>query len=310
MKNFLVKLSGFYAIGVGAVMIILSIYKIITSQRLNYEISHDSTLLLAAITYIILLGFWPIFTGIGIILRKNWARYSLFVMSVFALFIGLSSLLFLIFVPQSVGEAQAKTSPSLFEVFILVINFIFFIVMPLVFLLFFNRKKVKALFKTKEPEQKKNSRPIGITIMAVMAFFSGVSFTIFLFAPGYAKASFTFFGDLFLSVKLERIYFLVIALLNFYIAFGLFKMKKAAWIMCIIFMLASIVVGVINTFVVHKTVFLTNLPRISDPYAQIPESLYKLSSIIIILVPMALLFYLISKGQLFLKAKDKDAADR
>lgn len=300
MKFFLVKLSGIYTISVGILMIALSISKILSSNKLSSTLSQDFLLLAAAVTYIILLGFWPIVTGVGIILRKKWARYSLFVMSVFALFIGLSSLLPLIFVPQSVGGSQAKMPPSVFEVFISVVNFVFFIVIPVSFLIFFNRQQIKALFTVSVPGQKKYFRPLGITITAILLFFTGISFTIFLFAPNYVKTPFTFFGHLFLSGKLETIYFFLMALVSFYVAAGLLRMKKSAWIMCVIFILTSIVIGIVNTFIVPKTAFFTNLPRIDDSY-NVPESLYKLSSIIVILVPIALLFYVISKKHSFLK---------
>jgi hypothetical protein len=300
MENFLIKLSGIYTTTIGAFLIILSILKIISSNRLTYSLSHDPLLFIAAIVYVVLLGFWPIVTGLGIIFYKKWARYSLFIMSVFALFIGLSSILPLIFVPQSIGGMQAKTPFSLFELFILIANFIFFIVIPAAFLIFFNRKQVKAMFIKRAIDGKKRFRPLGITIVAIFLFFTGVSFTIFLFAPNYARTSFTFIGNLFLSGKLERIYFLAVAILSFYIALGLLRMKKSAWLMCIVFIFISIFIGIINTFIIPKTTFFTNLPRIDNSYA-VPESLYKLSSIVVILVPIALLFYIISKKHSFIK---------
>jgi hypothetical protein len=309
MKEILVKASGVYTVSVGVVAILLSIYKMMSSQAIAYEISRDKATLLAAAIYIIALGLWPIFTGIGILMRKNWARYSLFVMSIFSLFIGLSSLLPIIFLPQSLNQTH-KDSSLLFELFILVVNFVFLIIIPVIFLIFFNRKKIKSLFKVKEVIARKNFRPLGVSIMAVVAFFTGISFTIFLFAPSYARAPLTFIGNLFLLGKLERIYFLVVAFLSFYIAFGLFKMKKSAWIVCIIFIFLSIIIGITNTFVIPKGAFLENLPRIHDSYAQIPQVLYSLSSFIVILVPIALLFYLFSKRRIFIEPKDKDAAIR
>jgi hypothetical protein len=298
MKNFLVKLSGIYTTTVGIIVIVLSIFKISTSSRLSHSFSHDPFVFVAAIAYIILLGFWPIITGVGIVLYKKWGRYSLFVMSVFALFVGLSSLLPLIFAPQSISGINAKPGLSVFEVFISVVNFIFFIVIPVAFLIFFNRKQIKVLFTKKDSGIKKRFRPLGITVVALFLFFTGVSFAIFLFAPNYAKTPLTFIGNLFLSGKLERVYFLVVALVSFYISLGLWRMKKSAWMLCVIFIFISILIGIINTFVIPKIAFFTNLPRIDNSYI-VPESLYKLSSVIVILVPIALLFYIISKKHSF-----------
>ncbi|MDP2923328.1 MAG: hypothetical protein Q8O30_06390 [Candidatus Omnitrophota bacterium] len=310
MKSFLVRLSGIYTTAVGVVVIVVSVWKIISSDKLSYKLSHDSLFLAAAIIYIVLLGFWPILTGTGIMLRRNWARYSLFVMSVFALCVGLSSLLPLIFVPSSVINPQAASTRTVFEAFISVVNFIFFIGLPTVFLILFNRKAVRQLFKIKAAEPKKSARPLGITLIAIFTFFTGVSFAIFLFAPTYAKFPFTFIGTLLLTGKLERIYFLAVALLSFYISLGFLRMKKNALLAFIIFIVSSITIGVINTLVVPKVTIFVRLPSINSAYKEMPEVLYKLSSMIVILIPISLLFYVLSKKQLFLKSGGKGGFNR
>jgi hypothetical protein len=231
-------------------------------------------------------------------------------MSVFALCVGLSSLLPLIFVPRSVIEPKSALTHTVFEIFILIINFIFFIVLPAIFLIFFNRKEVKRLFKAKETERTGQRRPLGITLIAIFTFFTAISFTIFLFDPAYAKFSTTFIGTILLTGKWERFYFLIVALVNFYISFGFFKMKKSALLVFEIFIITSIVIGVLNSIIVPKVTVFVRIPNVSSVYQEMPQVLFRLSSFIVILIPISLLFYVLSKKKLFSRLDDKYAATR
>lgn len=295
MQKFIVKLSGFYILTVGVIVLLAMAFGLLSSGNLI----NDPSFLGAVFVYLIFLVLWPALTGVGIILHKNWARYLVFVMSVFAIFIGISSTVSLIFIPQSIYGMQAKTTSDIADFFFTVANFIFFIGIPIYFMIFFNKKSVKALFGVKKAEITTKKRPFGITLIAILSFLTALFCIVFAFMPIDSKS--TLMGAIFLSDTWNKVYFLSIGVINLYIAIGFLRMDKKSWVAYIAFYIASIIIGIINSFAASKMTFFEIVPSIQTSYREIPNIIYKFSGVIGLVLPTFILMYVVSKKRLFTK---------
>jgi len=297
MEKTFIKLSGIYTSCIGVIVFVVMLFGLLASGNLT----KNPPLLEAIIVYLLFLVLWPVVTGLGIILKKNWARYSVIVMSVFAMFIGISSAAALMFIPQSVYEAGARPASYIPEFFISVANFIFFICIPMSFMIFFNKGKVKAIFGVTKPQVTNKKRPLGITLLSVVAFFTALVSAIFIFVPIYPKSP--LIGGVSLSGIGEKIYFLVVSVINLYISIGFLRLRKNAWIAYIAFYIASIIVGIVNTFTASKMTFFEIVPSIQGSYTEMPNILYKFSGVIGLILPTFILMYVVSKKRLFFTSK-------
>lgn len=293
MEKTIIRLSGIYVLCVGIVISITMTLGLLS--RGNF--AKNLPFLGAIIVYLLFLVLWPMATGLGIIFKKNWARYSIFVMSVFAIFIGISSAVSLIFIPQSVYEAQTKPANYIPEFFISVANFIFFICIPMYYMIFFNKGKVKAIFGVIKPKITNNKRPLGITLISLLAFFTALFSAIFIFVPVYPKSP--LIGGLFISGIGEKIYFLSVSIINLYISIGFLRMRKNAWVTYIVFYIVSIIIGIVNSFTASKMTFFEIVPSIQSSYYEMPNILFKFSGVIGLILPTFILMYVVSKKRLF-----------
>jgi len=297
MEKTLIRFAGIYTLCVGIIVCVTMLFGLLASGNLT----KNPPLLGAVIVYLLFLALWPVATGLGIIFRKNWARYSIFVMSVFAVFIGISSAVALIFIPQSVYEAQTRPTSYIPEFFISVANFIFFICIPMFFMIFFNKRAVKAIFGATKPQITNKKRPLGITLLSILTFFTAFFSAIFIFAPIYPKSP--LIGGVSLSGIGEKFYFLAVSVINLYISIGFLRLKKNAWTTYIAFYIVSIIIGIVNTFTASRMTFFEIVPSIQGSYAEMPNILYKFSGVIGLILPTFLLMYVISKKRLFLVNK-------
>ncbi|MDD4182711.1 MAG: hypothetical protein PHT53_02695 [Candidatus Omnitrophica bacterium] len=293
MEKTLIRLAGIYTVCIGIIVFIAMFFGVLMSGNLT----KNPPLLEAVIVYLLFLVLWPAVTGLGIIFKKNWARYSIFVMAVFAIFIGISSAVALIFIPQSVYETQTKAASYIPEFFISVANFIFFICIPIFFMIFFNKNKVKAIFGVTKPQITNKKRPLGITLLAIVAFFTAFISAIFIFMPIYPKSP--LIGGVFLSGIGEKIYFLAVTVINLYISIGFLRLRKNAWITYMAFYIVSIVIGIVNTFTASRMTFFEIVPSIQGNYAEVPNILSKFSGVVGLILPTFLLMYVVSKKRLF-----------
>jgi len=293
MEKTFIKLAGIYTSCIGVIIFVVMLFGLLASGNLT----KNPPLLEAVTVYLLFLVLWPVVTGLGIIFRKNWARYSIIVMSVFAIFIGISSAVALMFIPQSVYEAGGRPASYIPEFFISVANFIFFICIPISFMIFFNKGKVKAIFGVTKPQITNRKRPLGITLLSIVAFFTAVVSAIFIFVPIYPKSP--LIGGVLLSGVGEKIYFLVVSVINLYISIGFLRLRKNAWTTYIAFYIASIIVGIVNTFTASKMTFFEIVPSIQGSYTEMPNILYKFSGVIGLILPTFLLMYVVSKKRLF-----------
>ena len=293
MEKTLIRLSGIYVLCVGVIVAITMALGLLARGNLT----KNPPFLGAIIVYSLFLVLWPIATGLGITFKKNWARYSVIVMSVFAIFIGISSAVSLIFIPQSVYDAQTKPANYIPEFFISVANFIFFICIPMYFMIFFNKGAVKTIFGATKPQITNKKRPLGITLISILTFFTALFSAIFIFAPIHPKSP--LIGGLFLSGIGEKIYFLLVSVINLYISIGFLRMRKSAWTAYIVFYIVSIIIGIVNSFTASKMTFFEIVPSIQGSYHEMPNILYKFSGVIGLILPTFLLMYVVSKKRLF-----------
>jgi len=305
MQQFFITATGIYLMTIGAFFIAISFFVGLLSKSVGaYKFSHEFPFFLAPIVYILLLGCWPIFTGMALMAKKNWARYSLFVMSFFAIAIGLSSGFSLLFLSRSQGASNA-TARSLYELFISLINFIFFIGIPTYFLIFFNKKAVRQLFLPHDQLSRSERRSFGITLITCVAFVNAVFLFIFAFSSAHNKIP--LFGTFSLSGHAAKAYFFICALINMYIAFGFFYRRRLAWFTYIIFTVMSVIIGIINSFSVTSTRLRESVPNVTTSYDDIPKIVYNVSGGVGILITLVFLCYVISKKEFFNKPLRKQA---
>lgn len=244
---------------------------------------------------ILIFGLWLILTGIGIMLRKNWARYSLFTMSCFAIFIGLFMYL--------VAFLQRIAFPgNISNLIFYAIPTIFLIAIPIYFLIFFSRKSVKELFVSKEQGLKKSPRPLGIKLISILMFIAAISLFVQVFFQPYQKLP--MFGVIFLSGISLKIYLLVSAVISFYIAFGLFRLQKGGWIAYVIYSIFCVLLGLVNTFTISEAALLEMMPELKEGIHKMPLMFYKISGLLGLLISIIFLVYVISKKKLFFRTED------
>ncbi|MDD5584598.1 MAG: hypothetical protein PHV55_06060, partial [Candidatus Omnitrophica bacterium] len=152
MKNIFITIAGIYITLLGLVlagMIGISLFFLdegTASLPMNYN---PSFLVISYLPFTI----WLLSTGISLLLRKNWARYSLFIMSFFALFMGLVISITHLLFPSATNISFFLRTIS----FALIL--IFFIVIPMFFLIFFNKKTLKQLFKSINYQEAETQKP-------------------------------------------------------------------------------------------------------------------------------------------------------
>jgi len=298
MKKAITVLIGLCILLFGILLLVVSIVNFITLSKNLVDLPTGMSPVFMVITNIPII-IWLLITGVGLVLRKNWSRYSLFVMSVFAIVIGIFMSLISILLPLFVDAPELDASFDFVRLIMLGIFFVFFIMLPVFFLIFFNRKSVKEIFILKEQQPVLSNRPFGITLIAwfaiMGAFFSGC----YVIFPFYPKVPLV--GGIFLSGIWARLYFLVLTALNAYIAIGLLKLKKAAWWLFIIFHACAILMGIINIFTISEASLIEMMPWMTSVDYQMPMSTYRISVGIGILVPALMLIYVILKRNLFLR---------
>jgi len=176
--------------------------------------------------------------GIGATQAKRWARaLNLIVSWVWLIGGSLVTVLIVFIFPSAVGaglQAAAKQDPNaqvstaaMAVILTLMIMFlaIFFVAVPLAFLLFYRSGNVEETCKRRDPVERWTDRlPLPILAFGLMASFEAV----YYFLQGVAAPLFPFFGR-YLTGLPGALAFVVIAALDVYIAVSFFRMKVAGW---------------------------------------------------------------------------------
>jgi len=303
MKKFITVLCGIYLILLGILIgtVTVLIYIVTQSKIPNTQIVQFPYIK----TFVVIIGaiftLLPLIIGIGIILKKNWARISVFLMSIFALFIGLVESLVIFIKPLPLN---AKVNYQLIKLFFIGFFSIFFIAIPILFIIFFSRKSIKALFISRTEEEEKTNKPLGITFIAILSFLSGLSCVFITFQNFIDK--FPLVGDIMLSGIGLKVYFLIYALIYIYIGIGLLKLSKTAWLTAILFKIFLILLGITNLFTISEA----TLSQITSSFnakfgvstSNFNMSLmyYRINLAIGLIIPIVIVIYLILKRSIFL----------
>lgn len=301
MKKFFVILSGIYLIGLGVLAILFLGLGMFAAQGKTGQI--QSANILFGIIFNLILLFSLVVTGIGIILRKNWARYVLFVLSGIAIFIGIILCLITVaFMARPATTPKDAQNMQSFIIFQLIFSSIFLFAIPIFFFVFFNRNSIKELFISKERTiSVYNKRPLGVTLIAVLMLVGVVPLLLQAFFPILNKVPVV--AGIFISGLALRAYYLIFAVINLYIALGFFSLKKSAWIAYVTVFTYSIIIGVINFFTFTEATITELMPQMAKNNYGMSAGMFKISIALSLLFNSGLLIYIYRKKQLFFENK-------
>lgn len=296
MKKILVVLAGIYLIAIAVLNGIFSVAAL-------FFPSPDKVLpqgfAYLGVLFYLLLAVWLFSTGIGLILRKNWSRISLFVLSGFALLTGVFLFIAaMFFMPVPDKDLAQMQNFSLVKLIMMAVSGIFFVAIPLYFLIFFSRPAVRSLFLGGIEEGAKGSgRPLGITLIAIFSLLGAVFCTVYIFLPLFQKLP--VFGDFMLSGIWLKIYFLIFSIVGFYVGIGLLRLQKGAWVTYVIFHAISTIVALFNLLTITEARILKIAPQLQDPSHGMNLTMYKIFGGLSLILPVVFLLYVISKKKLF-----------
>ncbi len=222
MKKFFLIATGIYMVLLGVIALLVGFSGFLTPSELQQsEPESPLYLLLSALPF----AAWLASTGIGLCMKKNWARISMLFMSVFGIVIGTTMILVFGLIPfpePLMDEASAFS----FKMFLIGVFGFFLIVLPAIYLFFFTRESVKQTFIQEDAVEGGSRRPVGITALAIFSAAGGFFTLISLLNP--TTTEMPLFG-----LRLEGVmmyaYLILTMALEFYIAYGLWHLHYAAW---------------------------------------------------------------------------------
>lgn len=293
MRKFLVVLSGAYFILIGIFSGLVTISACLAPQPKIY----DSVKIFLGV-FSLIFPVIPLLTGIGIILKKHWSRLSVFILSTFAICMGLFSLIvnFFVFMSPNLEHEKKIMVLPLMAFFV-----IFFILIPVFFIVLFNRNSVKELFIQKGEDETKIKRPMGLTLISVLSFL-GSLFCIFLvFLPMPNK--FPLIANIMVSEKISRIYCFILASIYLYIGIGLLRQSKVAKLTAVFFNGFLVLMGIIDLLTISKATVSEATSSIKAIYGVTEMSLnmslasYKIGIALGLIASVAILIYLFSRKE-------------
>lgn len=294
MKKFLVIFSGIYLILAGAIVGLFFGAGILFQPRSS--LPQGGQMLPFLIIPALLFTVWPVLTGTGLILRKNWARYSLFTLSAFSVLISLFILVTLLVSPALSDSAAERLVPFFFI-------FIFLMAIPVLFFVLFNNRQVKEMFNPLTGTTVQGKRPFGITLIAILSFLGALS----------VISAFTFkgvmpFGSMALTGNPLKGYFILNGLINLFIAIELWKMHKAGWIAAVAFNLYNICIIILNMIMISQGLLAEITSSSLTSGINLSLTQYRIFSSLGMVFPSAMLIYLFLKKKLFKAEQDKNIA--
>jgi hypothetical protein len=207
----------------------------------------------AMVAALLMFGLGALFfvtVGIGTMLRRRWARLVMLVVSPLWLALGvLVSIVFVMIMPmvlEAVRKQQEAASGRAMGAFLGImagINLFLYILLPGGFLFFYSRKSVKAAFHETAPgPPRRAGRPLPVLILSVWMAICAVT-TLFSLVFG----SQVIFGQVLRGFPAALLTVLAAGIYA-WLARGLYRMRKAAW-------LGSVVI----TLVLAVSAFVTQL---------------------------------------------------
>lgn len=295
MRKILIVISGIYLCLI-SLFVILGL--VLGFLSLKASATEDARRMMpyfmVSATMNIIFAAWALITAAGILMKKNWARYSLSIISAFAILIGLLVLLAIVF--SLFGGVRGSLINLIISLLIVIV---ILIVVPVFFLIFFNSKEVIAEFKTGKAAYSGSARPLGVSVISVLCFISAFSLLVNVFLAFPKKIP--FLPGIFLTGVPLRLYFLLMMLLNIYLGLRLLKMKRTGWLVSVYFFAYSIAMGIINVFSLSKDYLSEILCEMKACESEISMGVFRLMGSLGLLVPLAILFYLLSRKKFFQK---------
>jgi hypothetical protein len=201
--------------------------------------THPRQFLSAVPTYVFLAVSF-VWLGIGSVRTKRWARSLTLVVSWYWMILGvLITILLTAALPVSMrtalqaqqnvpGAPPAAVSTGVMAVIltlIIVFAAIFLVVVPIAFVVFYSRKDVAATCCHRDPVEVWTDRSPLPVLGASLVFFVGA---LYLLVTGFSTPVFPFFGR-YLTGVAGSACFLLLAALDAYLAFALFRLRPEGW---------------------------------------------------------------------------------
>jgi len=295
MKRFLLNLSGTYLIIFSFLILGLSIISWFGLDPLLKHSSQNLSFNLNKITITSMIIFemgsfiWCLLTGMGLLVKDEWARYSLFIMSGFAILLG------------SLFALVSLSNIKDFWIFG-IIFLILLMLIPLFFILFFSNKKVAKIF-SEQMYYESSKMPFGIRLLAIL-YLLGIAN--FLFAVNPLILKLPLFG-ITLSGMWIRIYFFIMGLINLSIGIGFFRRAKLAYYGFLLKNLLLFIGGFLNkTFITdEKLVQFVPQNKLLNTEAYI-EIFKWAQNFVLFGIPVIILYIVAKRNYFFGKNRDSD----
>jgi len=303
VKKIFIIVNGVYVVLAGLLISVILVAALLAPNKQQAAFSA----VLAGFIIMDMLGLGLIATGVGVILKKNWARISLNIISALALFEGvIMSGVFFLFPMIMRQKIPADTPHRDYHVVMLVgliFSGIFFVIIPAFFLAFFNNKGVKDIFV--KPGQYKSLLPFGIKMLAVMFLLGGILAP--LSAMLYISVPIPLFFGITLIWPISMIYALIFGVINVYLGIGFFKLNKKAWITAICLHIYTLIGGVSQALTIKQEELQAIMSRVGGNGPVLSLGQYKLAILVSMLFVVAIIVYLWWKRGIFSRPKAAQA---
>lgn len=215
----------FFLVATGIYMVLLALITLLVGFSGFIIPSPESESPLYLLLTVLPFAAWLASTGIGLCMKKNWARISMLFMSVFGIVIG-TTMIFIFGLMPFPEAFMDEDSAFSFKLMFTVIFGIFLILLPAIYLFFFTRESVKQMCIQEDAAEGSTRRPVGITALAIFWAAGGFFTLISLLNP--TTTEMPLFG-----LRLEGVmmyaYLILTIVLEFSIAYGLWHLHYAAW---------------------------------------------------------------------------------
>jgi hypothetical protein len=207
-------------------MVPLMLFSISITQQTGQPVAN----IVPAVAMYVVLAISGITLGIGSIRCRRWARAITLVCSWMWLLTGLVSMVFLlVFMPRMLGQISGQQSmPGEAKLFLIVFTGgfagCFYVILPAVFVAFYQNSHVKATCEIKNPNECWTDRcPLPVLAMSIALGFG--AFSVMMMLP---TAVFPLFGS-FVSGLPATLIFVVIGVVLAALAYGTYKLQMTAW---------------------------------------------------------------------------------
>lgn len=299
MKNFLRITAGIYVVLIGLLMFLSGILSGVAGKV--KDVNQQVLGWVMVLTFFLAVCFIAI--GVGVIMRKNWARLCLLVLSVLVLLDGIVTLAATSFILFVKTEPQKALHPGAIYATICFLG-IFLVAIPVYFLIFFTRKSIKEEFTTSLTPNNLGA-PFLIKLLAITMVLGGLSaILVWPFSPFNNMPMPLFFG-ITLSKGQGIIYVITYGILDLIFGIGLYRLKYKAWVGTICLNIYAILATIATALTFNQEQYSLMMKAI---YANIPNSAsqppigeYRIMYLASAVIGAVILWYLFSRRKAFVK---------